>query len=110
MGKFFKVGSLFMGGLVLLLLLSFGLNYIGLLETEFFGVRKADIERKIFDNTKSQIQGTIQVLTDYRLQYKMTKNEGHKAALREAILMEYTSFNRKDLIPYDLKIFINSLY
>lgn len=95
-------------GFLLILALSFVGNVVGLWSLEFFGTKRADIERKIFDNTKSQVQGTIQSLSTYRLEYK-TADEGHKLALREMILLEYNAFSRKDLLPYNLKAFIESL-
>ena len=107
--KNFKIIAIFIIFIFLLIALSFLGTQIGLWHLEFFGTKKADIHRKIFDNSKSQVQGTVQVLNDYRLQYKLAESEGHKAALREAILQEYTAFARKDLLPTDLQNFISNL-
>lgn len=104
------------GGLAVLVLfvvtlgaLSMGGGVMSIKFKEFFGVWNADVDRKIFDNTKSQVQGTIQALSTYKLQYETASTNGHKKAFREAILLEYNAFNRKDLLPQNLRTFINSL-
>ena len=75
----------------------------------FFGVWNADIERNIFEKSKSHIYGTIQALNDLKLQYEIAENQGHKKALREAILTEYSAFKYKSEISGNLTNFINSL-
>ena len=82
---------------------------VNLTGKQFFGIWNAKIERNIFEESKSQIQGTIQVLNDLKLQYEIADSEGHKSALREAVLSEYSAFKRKDRLPGNLVIFINSL-
>ena len=104
----FKVAGTAIFALLILIIMAFIGNVAGLWSLEFFGTRRANIERKIFDNTKSQVQGTIQSLSTYRLEYK-TADGPHKAALKEMILLEYNAFARKDLLPYNLKTFIESL-
>ena len=75
----------------------------------FFGVWNADIERNIFEKSKSHIHGTIQALNDLKLQYEIAENQGHKKALREAILTEYSAFKYKSELSGNLNNFINSL-
>lgn len=96
-------------GMLLLFALGFGANYLGLISLEFFGTRKANIERKIFDNSNSQVKGTIKALSTYRMEYKMSKDADHRAALKQMMILEYDSMERKDLIPYNLTAFILAL-
>lgn len=93
---------------LLLVVIGIGGSFVDLWSLDFFGVKKANIEREIFNNTKSQVQGTIQSLSTYRLEYK-TGDDIHKAALKEMILLEYNAFERKDLLPKKLKTFIENL-
>lgn len=105
-------GTILLWGVVFILIIgvfSFVGNSIGLWQLEFFGTKKANIERNIFDNTKSQVQGTIQALSTYRLEYKTATTEAHKSALREAIILEYDAMARKDLVPGNLVQFIESI-
>ena len=76
---------------------------------EKFGVWNANVDRKIFNQSKSQIQGTIQALSTYRLEYKTSRDETHREALREMILLEYSAFENKDKLPYELRKFIEAL-
>ena len=100
--------SLVILGLFAFLLLILGLNAFGLFQKDIFGVWNANIDRKIFENNKSHIHGTIQNLNDLKLQYQ-TAEEGHRLPLREAILHEYSVFKNKNQVPDNIKRFIESL-
>ena len=95
--------------LAFIAIIGIGISFLDLGLLSFFGVKRANIERQIFDNTKSQIQGTIQALSAYRLEYTTAEGREHKQALTEMILLEYNAMERKDLLPHNLKTFINNL-
>lgn len=97
-----------LAGLIALIALSFGMGVVDLGFKSFFGVRHENIKREIFEESKSHVHGTIKNLSRLRLEYKTSKDESHRAALKEMILMESSSFGTNKL-PYGLQTFIRSL-
>jgi hypothetical protein len=67
---------------------------------KFFAPKYANMQREVFENTKSYKQGTIQDLENERIQYYKSDND-HKDALSSIILHQIADFPEKDL-PYDL--------
>lgn len=104
-----KEVGMVLGGFVVVLALGFVLTATGLVQKDFFGTWNANIDRKIFEEGKSHIQGTIQTIGDYKLQYDTAENDAHRRAFREAALREYNAFKRKDRLPQHLKDFVNGL-
>lgn len=88
-----------------LLGLGFGLQYLDLINFGFFAPKYAKVERHIFENTPSYIQGKIQDLSNYKLQYDQTKNESDKESIKSVIHIQFANFNISDC-PDELKQFL----
>ena len=91
-----------------MLLAGFLMGNWGLLMKEYFGVRNADIDRKIYEENQSHVEGTIQHLTRLRLDYELAESENQKAAIRRMLITEATAFGIGRL-PQELQNFINQL-
>lgn len=73
----------------------------------FFAPKQAAVQRQVFEQTKSYNQGMIQELQNMQFQYEQA-DDAHKAALASIILHRAADYN-PDLLPPDLRAFINSL-
>lgn len=106
-----KYLKLILGGVGVILLflgLSFAMGNWGLFSKEYFGTRSANIDRKIYEENQSHVEGTIQHLNRLRLEYETAESNNKKEALRRMILSEARTFGI-DKLPYDLAAFINSI-
>ena len=70
-----------------------------------FEPMEQDIEREVFENTKSYVQGKIQDLSKYYLEYQTASTED-KIAIRSVIQMQFSSFDAKDIDNEDLRSFL----
>lgn len=88
-----------------LLLLIFCLNYYSLVSFGFFAPKYAKVQRNVFENTPSYVQGKIQDLSNYKLQYEQTADTNNKSAIRAVIRSQFANFNTADC-PDELKPFL----
>ena len=72
-----------------------------------FAPRYANVQREVFENTKSYQQGMIQELYAMQWEYEQA-DDAHKAALADLILHRVADFPEGDL-PSDLQAFITKL-
>jgi hypothetical protein len=89
-------------------LVSFWLGGLSFLNLKFVEPEKENIRREIFENTQSYSHGKIQNLSRLRLEYKTSKDEDHKAALKEMVLVEVSTFDLNRL-PDNLYNFVKEL-
>lgn len=100
--------GLFLLIVALLIGIDFAGNAYGLWSYSVFAPRQANIERQVFVNTNSYIQGKTDYLSRLRLQYKESDSPTQKAALKELILSEAANVDNSKL-PDDIQAFINTL-
>lgn len=81
------------------LVLMFGLTWMGIEWRGFFGPKRADVERKIFYQTRSYNQGMIQQLARYRLQYKTAKTDEERKVVASTVRMMFSEYDHKTLNP-----------
>lgn len=95
--------------LSILSVLIFGLLiYFGPDIKQHFGTRYADADREIFENSKPYIHGTIENITRLKLQYELIDSQKHRAAIKQMVLTQVSTFDRNEL-PIELNNWINSL-
>lgn len=82
------------GAFVLLIVVAFGLEMIGLQWTRFFKPRYENVEREVFEETKSYVHGKIQDLAKYYGEYQTSDEEG-KAAIKGVIEVRFAEFDAK---------------
>lgn len=74
------------GAIIAVILAGFVFGWLDVALLETFGLKKANIKREIFEESKSYVHGKIQDLSDYKRQYDKAMNED-KPDEAEAIAM-----------------------
>ena len=95
--------------IALLIGLSFATGVLDLKFYEFFGVRKANIEREIFKENKTHVEGMASDLAKYRYELQIEKDETAKQAIRDLIRSKYADFDVNKLQDYSLQNFLREI-
>lgn len=74
---------------------------------QYFAPKRAEVERKVFENTKSYRQGMIQELQNMQMEY-IKGTDSQKTSMRSIILHRASDFPL-DEMPMDLRNFIVTL-
>ena len=102
-----KIAAGIAGVIVLLFGLSWAVEGNDFFLYKFFAPKRANVERQVFENTQSYVQGKTEYLS--RLRYEYSQAEGNqKAALKQLILSEASTVDNSKL-PVDLQGFIAQL-
>jgi hypothetical protein len=91
-----------------LFVITFLANEYEIFGIRFWGVRKENARREVFEQTQSYVEGKRQELTKYRLEYIMSKDSTDKQAIKETILQSFANFDDSKLPP-DLYQFLHDL-
>ena len=83
-------------GLLLLLVLTFGLSYFALFQFGYFAPKFEAVKREVFVNTPSFILGKEQELAKYRGEY-LRGDESTKAIIKSVISQSIAGVDRSDL-------------
>jgi mannosyltransferase OCH1-like enzyme len=92
--------------IALLIGIAFGSGLLDLKFYEFFGVRKANIQREIFKENKSYIEGMISDLSKYKYEYEMETDEVAKMAIANLIRDKFANFDSSNIESSGLKQFL----
>lgn len=102
--KLFFIGLPVIFGLIVLL---FGATWMGIEWRGFFGPKKAAVERKIFEETPSFVQGKISMLTKLRFEWLRKKDDPDaQKGIESMVRNEFAYFKpehlegRRDLIEF----------
>ena len=87
-------------GVILIAVLTLGMN-------QFFAPKFAAVQREVFENTPSYVQGKVSDLVRYKLEYEVADKD-HKIALRQVIKTTAAQVDQRYLTD-DLRTFVNSL-
>ena len=93
--------SMLVGGAVA----AWGLAYLNLGYLRFFAPRQAAIERQIFDNSPSAVNGNLQDILRWKLEYLRTKDTLQRSALK-VLILDAKSRIPPDRIPTEIQTFI----
>jgi len=96
------------GVIVGLFALTFLANEFEIFGIKFWGVRKENARREVYEQTQSYVEGKRQELTKYRLEYQRTKDITEKEAIRQTILQSFANFDENKL-PSDLLDFLHQM-
>jgi len=88
-----------------LMALIFILELFGLGMFKFFGPKKENIRREIFENTKSFTHGKIQDLAKFYQEYQKADPDGTET-LRAVIQSEFSDFDAEKIQNYKLRQFL----
>lgn len=97
--KVFGAGFAAILGIAAVLSLCFGLTWLGIEWRGFFGPKKADVERSIFERTESYQHSKRQDLIRYRMQYLSTDDEDAKALIASTVRLQFAEFDANTLSP-----------
>jgi hypothetical protein len=100
-----KIVVFVIAAIVLLGSLAFGTTWLGIEWHGFFGPKRQNVEREIFEQTRSYVHGKIQDLTRYRLQYLQADTDSERAAIRSTVRMQFAEFDVEQLPHQELKDF-----
>jgi hypothetical protein len=89
----------------LVLLIPFGLGLYHLGMFKFFTPKFQNVERQVFENTKSYLHGVQQDLGKYYLEYQNADENG-KQAIRATIQMRFAEVDTEKLQSRKLKEFL----
>lgn len=104
MKQFFIWMGLVLGFLIALL----ALDLLGLEWTSFIGPKRANIQREIFEESKSYTHGKIQELAKYKKEWESASID-EKEAIESLICSQFASFDETNINPQDLKNFLQQV-
>ncbi len=104
----FKYIMLAIGGFILLLAFGWFLALHDIAFQTVFRPMQENVNRKVFENTKSYNQGMIQELQNMQFEYLRSTDKEGKAAMATVILQRAADFPPERL-PLDLRSFIENL-
>ena len=106
LGDFFRVVfSLSVVGL-LIALFFFLVSYFNLSLTKFFKPRYENVDRAVFENTKSYLHGVQQDLGKYYDEYRNAKSEDEKEVIREVIKARFAEVDPAKIQSLELRRFL----
>lgn len=98
-----KIAAWSMVGLLAFIALLFVFGFVDLGMLKVFGVRRQNIRREIFEETKSYTHGKIQDLAKYYEEYQTSDD---KEAIRQLVLMNFADFDAAKIRPPKLRQFL----
>ncbi|MHA2179843.1 MAG: hypothetical protein ACXAAH_00315 [Promethearchaeota archaeon] len=96
------IGFLILAGIIILMFL---LSLVGLKFVEFFDPAYQDVERKVFEQTKSYTHGKIQDLASYYHEYKKSSQD-EKLIIANVIKSQFADFEASKIREESLKSFL----
>lgn len=96
------------GGIIAFLALAFVLELGGISWTKFFGVKREDARREVFEATKSYNEGKEQDLIRYRMQYMRADTKADKEAIASSVRMMFADYDASKLEP-ELQKFLKTV-
>ena len=97
-----------LSGLAGILIVAFVLEYAGLVNYKFFGIRRENARREIFKTSQAYNEGKAQDLAKYKLEYELAKDSSDKQIIKNMIIHTFADYDAKNL-PSDLQKFLNEM-
>jgi hypothetical protein len=107
MKEFFEVVFSSIMGIVLFVLVIFGLSYGGYKSYEFFAPKYRHVDAEVFKQSEQYNDGMIRDLENLQMQY-MDADQAHKDALRSIVLHRFSVYDQNRL-PTNLWNFYQQL-
>lgn len=93
---------------IVVILLIFGTGLFDLAYQRYFGVRKENVRREVFEESRSYNQAKVQELAKYKLEYERATNKVEKQALEGVIRHKFADYN-DDRLPIELQMFLEKI-
>lgn len=108
MGKL-KVFGASVGAFAGILIVIFIVGLCGLGYYKFFGPKKENIKREIFENTQSYTHGKIQELAKNFDEYNRADSPKDKESIRQVIIMRFAEFDESKIRSQALRSFLTKM-
>lgn len=95
-------------GILVFLLLIFGANELEIFGTRFWGVRKADAKREVFEQSQSYVEGKRQELVKYHHEW-MLADDKDKKAIESTIRLAFANFEIEQIKDQELYNFLRRI-
>ena len=83
-----------------------GIKYAQIAWTKHFSPMEQDVQRQVFQETKSYNEGKIQQLAKYRLEYIQSDNMESKDAIASTVRSMFADFDTTNMPNNELKSWI----
>lgn len=105
MSTFNKAVGLGIVAIVVLLIIAFGLTHLSLQWQRYFSPMFQNVEREVFEETRSYSHGKVQDLAKYFEEYNLAGDDG-KEAVTTVVKVRFAEFNVDKIHSYKLKQFL----
>ena len=95
-------------GAGVIIILSFGGTYLGLVHKKIFKPMSENIERETFENTKSYVYGVVQDLAKYKHEWEKSDKVGKKA-IENVVRMRFANFNPNKINNSELRTWFKNI-
>lgn len=104
----FKVTASIIGVVALLIGLSWGAEYLNIVRLGIFKPMRENVERQVFENTKSYVHGAAQDLAKYFDEYQQA-DDLRKKTIKQVILMRFPELDASKLPSVSLQSFLRQM-
>lgn len=109
LGKFFAALTIVVVSIVSIVVFSAGVGFFGIEWIRFFGPKKENVRREVFEETKSYVHGKTQDLAKYYEEYTKAESLSDKEAIESLIKMNFAEFDAEDIENHRLRSFLISV-
>ena len=106
MGEKIKVFGMGIGAIVAFIALAFILTLGGLWWKGFFAPKYQNVERKVFEETKSYVHGKNEDLAKYFEEYQKAKSAADRQIIQEFVKMRFSEFKAENINSPRLRQFL----
>lgn len=94
---------------ILVYVLTFGMSLGSIHLNGILKQHQADVEREVFENTKSYVKGMSDDLAKYKFEFTMSDDEVEKEAIADLIRSRFADFDSNDLNNRELREFLANI-
>ena len=102
----FKAVALGASSLVLVFILAAGTGLVDLQFYRYFGKERANIQREIFKENKSYVEGMVSDLAKFKYEYTTEENEVAQKAIADLIRTKFANFDLSNIEDASLRKFL----
>jgi hypothetical protein len=98
--------------MLIIVIIYFLAGFTGLIDLQFskyFGVKQANVQREIFTENKTHVEGMASDLAKYKYEYEVEKDEVAKKAIAELIRSKFANFDANKLENFKLQMFLKEM-
>lgn len=97
-----KIFSRILITILLIIILYFSLGYLGIFGIKFWGVKRENARREVFEQSQSYVEAKRQSIVKYYDEYR-NADSNEKIVIRKIVLQEFANFDLNKLSPQQLQ-------